>query len=119
MGTTQLIGYHREQINLSNVFKALGHPARVRIINLLLEERLMSHEIAERLPIARPTVVRHLRTLFETNLIGYQSILNRSYYVVNKDTLKFALEFLEHIEQTDRTYTPLHKVYFNKTESEL
>jgi len=55
---------------LARYAKALGHPARVRIVRLLLErEECMVSAIVEELPLAQSTVSQHLKVLREAGLI--------------------------------------------------
>ena len=55
---------------LALLAKALGHPARVRILRLLLShEHCYCGEIVEELPLAQATVSQHLKVLKEAGLI--------------------------------------------------
>jgi DNA-binding transcriptional ArsR family regulator len=55
---------------LARLAKALGHPARVAILRLLLKRRTcICGEIVEVLPLAQSTVSQHLRMLKEAGLI--------------------------------------------------
>lgn len=55
---------------LARYAKALGHPARVKIIRFLLEkEECMAGAIADELPLAQSTVSQHLKVLREAGLI--------------------------------------------------
>jgi DNA-binding transcriptional ArsR family regulator len=55
---------------LARLAKALGHPARVAIIRLLLRrETCVCGEIVEELPLAQSTVSQHLKQLKEAGLI--------------------------------------------------
>jgi DNA-binding transcriptional ArsR family regulator len=55
---------------LAKLAKALGHPARVAIMRLLLRrESCVCGEIVEELPLAQSTVSQHLRQLKEAGLI--------------------------------------------------
>jgi ArsR family transcriptional regulator len=55
---------------LARYAKALGHPARVKILRFLLErEECMAGAIAEELPLAQSTVSQHLKVLREAGLI--------------------------------------------------
>ena len=50
--------------------KALGHPARVKILRFLLErEECMAGAIVDELPLAQSTVSQHLKVLREAGLI--------------------------------------------------
>lgn len=55
---------------LANYAKALGHPARVAIVRLLLRrEACVCGEIVDELPLAQSTVSQHLKQLKEAGLI--------------------------------------------------
>ncbi len=50
--------------------KALGHPARVKIVRLLLRKNAcICGDIVEELPLAQSTVSQHLKVLKEAGLI--------------------------------------------------
>ena len=55
---------------LANLAKALGHPARVQILRLLVRrESCVCGEIVSELPLAQSTVSQHLKTLKDAGLI--------------------------------------------------
>lgn len=55
---------------LADLAKAVGHPARVQILRLLLErDTCVAGEIVEQLPLAQSTVSQHLKVLREAGLI--------------------------------------------------
>lgn len=54
---------------MQSVFKALADPTRREIIQLLRAGPKSSGEIAERFPVAWPTVSRHLAVLRDAGLI--------------------------------------------------
>ena len=59
---------HDDRIAL--VARALGHPARVRILRLLAaQEACMGGEIFGQLPLAQSTVSQHLRILKEAGIV--------------------------------------------------
>jgi len=54
----------------SKICKALGHPARVRIVEYLqASDRCICGEIVEILPLAQSTVSQHLKLLKESGLV--------------------------------------------------
>jgi predicted transcriptional regulator len=54
----------------AKVCKALGHPARIRILKYLKgENRCICGKIVEMLPLAQSTVSQHLKCLKEAGLI--------------------------------------------------
>jgi len=55
---------------IARLAKALGHPARVKILRFLLErEECMAGTISDELPLAQSTVSQHLKVLREAGLI--------------------------------------------------
>jgi ArsR family transcriptional regulator len=55
---------------LAEFAKALGHPARVQILRLLVRnEACICGEIVDELPLAQSTVSQHLKVLKESGLI--------------------------------------------------
>ncbi len=55
---------------LARLAKALGHPARVKIMRLLLQRtECLCGEICDDLPLAQSTVSQHLKVLKEAGLL--------------------------------------------------
>ncbi len=55
---------------LSALAKALGHPARVKILRILVRKNAcICGDIADELPLAQSTVSQHLKVLKEAGLI--------------------------------------------------
>ena len=55
---------------LATLAKALGHPARVQIVRLLVrKEACVCGDIVDELPLAQSTVSQHLKVLKEAGLI--------------------------------------------------
>lgn len=70
MGATKSESFTREQNELAAIARALAHPARIAIIQHLLKvNACIGGEIVEELPLAQPTVSRHLRELKEVGII--------------------------------------------------
>jgi ArsR family transcriptional regulator, arsenate/arsenite/antimonite-responsive transcriptional repressor len=68
---------------------ALAHPARVRIVRLLLErESCMCGEIVEQMPLAQSTVSQHLKILKESGLIQGEVAGPKVCYGINPQKLK-------------------------------
>jgi len=67
---------------------ALAHPARVRIVRLLLNRTsCMCGEIVEEMPLAQSTVSQHLKILKETGLVQGEIDGPRVCYCINKDAM--------------------------------
>lgn len=74
---------------LAKLAKAIGHPARVRIIRMLSrKEARVCSQIVEELPLAQSTVSEHLRILKEAGLVRSSQDGPRVGYCINFDTLR-------------------------------
>jgi ArsR family transcriptional regulator len=86
-------GVHPEQadgadVDLAVLAKALGHPARVRILRLLLShDACYCGEIVDELPLAQATVSQHLKVLKEAGLIVGEIEGMRTCYCASRDRL--------------------------------
>ncbi len=70
MGATKTEGFTTEQNELAILAKAIGHPARIAIIEYLLKtETCICGDIVNELPLAQPTVSQHLKELKNAGLI--------------------------------------------------
>jgi len=70
MAYTKTTAFTAEQQQLARVAKALAHPARVAIIQLLASKQTcISGDIAAELPLSRTTVSQHLQELKALDLI--------------------------------------------------
>lgn len=70
MGATKTEHYTEEQISTSTILKALGHPARVAILEFLMRsESCICGDIVNELPLSQPTVSQHLKELKSAGLI--------------------------------------------------
>jgi len=65
MGATKREFYTEDQIQMANMFKALGHPARIAILEKLAEdENLNCTNLHTLIPLAKSTISYHLKELF-------------------------------------------------------
>ena len=70
MGATKTDFYTDSQNELAILTKALGHPARIAIIEYLLKvDTCICGDIVNELPLAQPTVSQHLKELKNAGLI--------------------------------------------------
>ncbi|MCK5013881.1 MAG: helix-turn-helix transcriptional regulator [Candidatus Omnitrophica bacterium] len=74
----------------ARVLKAVAHPVRVEIINLLSQtKRLSVNELKEKLNITQSMTSQHLAQLRNTGLLGASKEANVCYYyILNKNVLK-------------------------------
>ena len=74
---------------LAVMAKALGHPARVRIIRLLADRQAcVTGDLVAELPLAQSTISEHLRILREAGLIQGEIEGPRTSYCVNRAALR-------------------------------
>lgn len=78
--------YTAEQEAVARIAKALGHPARVAIIDFLAQQECCFFgDIHEELPIAKATVSQHLKELKNAGLIQGEIEGPKVRYCINKD----------------------------------
>lgn len=68
-------------------FSALADPTREAIVRLLLDGERSVGEIAERLPVTRPAVSKHLRLLEGAGLVRFESVGTRNVYSLDPAAL--------------------------------
>ncbi|MCK6547142.1 metalloregulator ArsR/SmtB family transcription factor [Myxococcota bacterium] len=74
---------------LAGLAKALGHPARVKILRLLVrKEACVCGDIVDELPLAQSTVSQHLKVLKEAGLIRGDVDGPRVCYCIEPHTLR-------------------------------
>ena len=74
---------------LAALAKAIGHPARVRILRILVRrESCICGEIVEELPLAQSTVSQHLKILKDAGLIRGEIDGPRVCYCVDAHALR-------------------------------
>jgi DNA-binding transcriptional ArsR family regulator len=70
MGLTKTSLYTPEQNELANLFKVLGHPARLAIIQQLLElKSCICGDFTQEIGLAQPTISKHLKELKTIGII--------------------------------------------------
>jgi ArsR family transcriptional regulator, arsenate/arsenite/antimonite-responsive transcriptional repressor len=88
MGATKNELFSARQNGTSVLLKALAHPARIAILELLLkEESCICGHIVDKLPLSQPTISQHLREMKEAGLILGSVEGNSICYCLNPDTL--------------------------------
>lgn len=70
MGASKSQLFSTDQNDLAVVAKALGHPARIAILEVLAgKSTCICGDIVDELPLAQPTISQHLRELKKIGLI--------------------------------------------------
>ncbi|MCM1441133.1 MAG: metalloregulator ArsR/SmtB family transcription factor [Roseburia sp.] len=85
--------YTSKQEKLARFAKALGHPARIAIIQFLAkQETCYFGDIHEELPIAKATVSQHLKELKDAGLIQGEIEIPKVRYCINQGNWQLAKE---------------------------
>ncbi len=70
MGLTKTEGFTKSQVELAAIAKALGHPARIAILQYLARQKsCVCGEIVDELPLSQSTVSQHLKELKNVGLV--------------------------------------------------
>lgn len=99
--------YSASQIQMATIAKALGHPARIAIIEHLVKvDSCICGDIVEVLPLAQSTVSQHLKELKTAGIIKGNVEGNSICYCIDKVGLN---TFLDYIEQMASVITEGNK----------
>jgi len=95
MGITKTFGFAFKINETADILKALGNPARLKIIQLLLQSKsCVCGNFLEVLPLAQSTVSKHLSELKRVKLIKGKDIGNNISYSINEKTWEKVKGFL-------------------------
>lgn len=86
----------KEQKQLARYAKAMGHPIRIYILELLTKQACCySGDLSEILPIAKSTLSQHLKELKNAGLIQGEIEAPKIKYCINKDNWEKAKQLLK------------------------
>jgi ArsR family transcriptional regulator, arsenate/arsenite/antimonite-responsive transcriptional repressor len=80
--------------------KALGHPARVAIVRLLLARDACCGEIVEGLPLAQATVSQHLKVLKDAGLVRGEIDGPRICYCIDRERMRELVRLFDELAST-------------------
>lgn len=101
--------FEPSEVDLSVICKALGHPARIKILKILLGKNDQTcQQIVDKLPLSQSTVSQHLSELRNAQLIKGVNHKTSVIYSVDKDYLArsqkmFSELFYAHILNVKQT----------------
>jgi ArsR family transcriptional regulator len=74
----------------AELFRALGDPSRVRIVNLLAtnDEPVCICNLTEPLGLTQPTVSHHMKRLLDAGLVAREQRGRWAYFSLNPDALR-------------------------------
>ncbi len=95
MGTAKKEKFKKSQNRLAEIAKALAHPARIAILQFLMEKNVcICGDIVDELPLSQATVSQHLAVLKEVGLIKGEIEGPKVCYCINNKTWDEAKELL-------------------------
>ncbi|MDD2986494.1 metalloregulator ArsR/SmtB family transcription factor [Flavobacterium sp.] len=101
MGASKTAHFTDNQNEIATLAKALGHPARIAILDYLISvERCICGDIVNELPLAQPTVSQHLKELKNAGLIKGTIEGNAICYCVDENTLQKLTNYLNKISES-------------------
>ena len=90
--------FTKEQEQAARFAKALGHPVRIAILQLLHTQTCCYHgDMAEELPIAKSTISQHLNELKDAGLIQGEINPPTVKYCINNENWALANKLLNQI----------------------
>lgn len=99
MGATKTDHFTEKQNQIAIIAKALGHPARIAIIDYLLKvDTCICGDIVNEIPLAQPTISQHLKELKNAGLIKGNIAGTAICYCIDEKALQTFLKYFKNIE---------------------
>jgi ArsR family transcriptional regulator len=101
MGATKTEHFTESQNQIATIAKALGHPARIAIIEYLMKvDTCICGDIVNELPLAQPTVSQHLKELKNAGLIKGNIEGNAICYCIDENALEIFQNYFASVSTT-------------------
>ena len=101
MGATKTAHFTDQQNRIATIAKALGHPARIAIIEHLMKvNECICGDIVNELPLAQPTVSQHLKELKNAGIIKGNIEGNSICYCIDENTIEILNSYFSKIIYT-------------------
>lgn len=101
MGATKTEHFTDAQNQIATIAKALGHPARIAIIEYLLKvNECICGDIVNELPLAQPTVSQHLKELKNAGIIKGNISGNAICYCLDEKIIDILSNYILNISAT-------------------
>jgi DNA-binding transcriptional ArsR family regulator len=98
MGATKTEHFTSKQNAIATMIKALGHPARIAIVEYLMKvDTCICGDIVDKLPLSQPTVSQHLKELKNAGLIRGNVEGNAICYCIDEKAIAKLQEYFAHI----------------------
>lgn len=98
MGATKTDHFTDDQNAMAIMAKALGHPARIAIVEYLMAvDTCICGDIVKELPLAQPTVSQHLKELKNAGIIKGSIEGNAICYCIDETSIKKFRTYFDNI----------------------
>lgn len=88
--------FSSQEIEISKIAKAISHPARVKILNILVDTNVcMCGDIVELLPLSQSTVSQHLKELKQAGLVKGEIDGPKVCYCIDTKTMNKAKKLFD------------------------
>ena len=102
MGLTKPNGYTNDELDFSRIGRAIAHPARNRIIELLLDCHFVRNtDLSNYLNLSQAMVTKHIDTLKDAKIVTCVYHVHYDQLVLNEEMLDY------YYERTTRWYSKL------------
>ena len=96
MGASKTEEFTVKQNKIAKYMKALGHPARIAILEVLIKKQAcICGDIVEELPLSQSTVSQHLKELKEAGLIKGDIEGVKVCYCIDEKEWQIAKDYLQ------------------------
>ena len=96
--TIASVEYSLTETKIAQYAKALGHPVRVQILNILNQQSCcFNGDLTEIIPLAQSTISQHLKSLKEAGLIQGEIMPPKIRYCLNKENWAEASQLFENL----------------------
>lgn len=89
-------------MSFANTFKALSHPVRREILDLLKMGKMSAGEIADQFELTGATISHHLNVLKQADLVVETREKNFIYYELNTSVLEDMMVWLADLKENKR-----------------
>lgn len=101
MGATKTEHFTDRQNQIATIAKAMGHPARIAIIEYLMKVNdCICGDIVNELPLAQPTVSQHLKELKNAGIIKGNIEGNSICYCIDENTINILNSYFSQVVET-------------------
>lgn len=98
MGASKTEHFTHKQNEVALLTKALGHPARIAIMEYLMTvDTCICGDIVNELPLAQPTISQHLKELKNAGLIEGTIEGNSICYCINEKSIEKLLNYFSKV----------------------